>query len=314
MAAFKVEAGSFLTQFNENEPVTPLATSLALWRIQYNPARFYKKTYFLADHKTELANGLLLSSRLMYARRQELSNEPSLRHYNQYDANNVISDRFQQPDAYIAMPTHNTLQLWLSLEIRFQQEYLSHPLTKYVTEESKWPIITLQYKKGIPNIFNSASNFDFVGANARYRYDMGLLGHTDFLAEYGHFVNTKHIAFPDFKHFMGNRVLIHPAQQNSFLNLPYYAYSTANAYTEFHVAHRFKGFLLNKLPLIRKLHWHELVAVNYVSAPKSQKDAYIEWLVGVENVFKILSVEWGQSYIGGKYAGQRLCFRVGFSN
>ena len=54
---------------------------------------------------------------------------------------------------------------------------------------------------------------------------------------------------------------------NSYLLLNYYSFSTYTQYIEGHIEQNFSGFILNKIPLIRKLKLQEIVDVNYLSTP-----------------------------------------------
>lgn len=311
MASWNIDGGHFISQMNEEEPVSPIGTTLALLRVQYNAARLYQKSFGAIAHRSEISNGLKLYTQLLYARRQELVNATSLAKADKYAANNALLNIFHEPDGLINFSTNNIAQLTAALEIRFKQEYMSHPLAKYTTGDSKWPVLTLEYRKAIPNIFSSSPDFDFASANIRHTQEMGLFGTAEMQMEHGRFLNNKNVPFNDRQHFLGNRILLVSNRINHFINLPYYAYSTQRYYSEAHYLHHFKGFFLNKIPLVRKLKWHETAGINVLHVPNTN-GTYVEWFAGAENIFKILRVEYAQSYVGGQYAGSRIIVRMGF--
>jgi hypothetical protein len=78
--------------------------------------------------------------------------------------------------------------------------------------------------------------------------------------------------------------------------LPYYQYSTKDPYVALHVQHHLQGWLLDKIPGIRRLNWKEVFGVNvlYQRDNKILKDQvsklpYWEVNAGFENIgFKFI--------------------------
>jgi hypothetical protein len=64
--------------------------------------------------------------------------------------------------------------------------------------------------------------------------------------------------------------------------LPYYKYSTNNYFVEAHAEQHFGGWLLNKIPLIRKLRLHEVVGIHYLQNDLISN--YFEADVGLEHI------------------------------
>jgi hypothetical protein len=109
---------------------------------------------------------------------------------------------------------------------------------------------------------------------------MGMYGRTSFYIAAGKFVNANNLSFPDYKQFAGNQTLFYQAGVSRFLLLDYYLYSTNKQYLEAHVEQNFSGFILNKIPLIRKLKLQEIVNVNYLTTPDLKN--YTELGIGVQ--------------------------------
>lgn len=310
LSALRVEAGHFIHQLNEQEPVSPLSTALALWRVDYNAARLYAKNYLQAIHRTEIYNGFMLTTGLVFANKKMLHNAESLS--DAYAANNLIVNNFGKPDTWYQFPEYNTLQASVRLSIKLGQKYMTHPRAKIITDAGRWPTFDLYYKKAIAADFlKSTANYDLIRLGVKYAKSWGLFGSTNLSAEHGRFLTSKTVYFQERAHFMGNRVLLRPSSaENAFINLPYYSYSTDAYYTQLHAVHNFNGFLFNKIPLLRRLHLNEYVGINYLQAPKAQSKDYVEMVAGLENIAQILNIDYGRSYIGGKYAGQRIALRL----
>jgi len=109
---------------------------------------------------------------------------------------------------------------------------------------------------------------------------MGVYGKTSFLIGAGKFLNTSSIYYTDYKHFAGAVLQQYQPELNSFLLLDPYKYSTSDEYFEGHVEHNFSGFILNKLPLIRKAKLQEIVDFNYLATPALK--GYTELGFGVQ--------------------------------
>jgi hypothetical protein len=56
-----------------------------------------------------------------------------------------------------------------------------------------------------------------------------------------------------------------------------------------HVEQHFKGFIFNKIPLIKKLKWQAVGGFHYLYEPTFGH--YWEATVGIENIFKLIRVD-----------------------
>ncbi len=114
----------------------------------------------------------------------------------------------------------------------------------------------------------------------------------------GGFLNNKKVFIQDYQHFNGNRTTAASEYVNSFQLAKYYANSTtAKFYAIGHIEHHFNGLLTNKIPLFKKLNWNLIAGSNtfYVN----NKNNYAEVFIGLENIFKILRVDFVAAYANG---------------
>ena len=92
--------------------------------------------------------------------------------------------------------------------------------------------------------------------------------------------------------------------------LPYYQYSTTASFVEAHAEHHFNGYILNRIPLIKKLKWQLVGGVHYLHT--NNLSHHTELSVGVERVFKVIRIDgvWNLNNTTGEKWGVRL--RLGF--
>ena len=128
---------------------------------------------------------------------------------------------------------------------------------------------------------------------------MKLKGTLQYRLGIGGFFNTDSVPVQDYRHFNGNRMATASDYLNSFQLAPYYANSTIEKlYAWGHAEHHFNGLLTNKIPLFRRLNWNLVAGANafYVNSNNS----YVEAFAGLENIFKVLRVDFVAAYINGQ--------------
>lgn len=221
-----------------------------------------------------------------------------------FTSNNPFTPNEEVP----LFPTYKALTLSASLKYTFDQRYITRPDRK-VYQESKYPSITLTYKKGINGILNSDVDYDLLSVEVlKERISTGLWGYSSFSVGAGKFLNNKTVYFPDFKHFRGNNALFGLPALRKFQFLDFYIYSTDRQYFEAHFEHNFSGLLINKIPLLRKLKLEELAGVNYLTQPA--KRDYTEFYFGLQRL--IFRVSYGFAYDGNKKVTQGFRMSYGF--
>jgi Family of unknown function (DUF5686) len=141
--------------------------------------------------------------------------------------------------------------------------------------------------------------------NIEDELSMGLFGRSEFNIEGGLFINNKRIQFIDYQHFNGNQTFIYSPSKalSSFLLLPYYEFSTMNPFVQIHYQHHFEGFLLDKIPLVRKLGLKTVLGASFLYTEEG-KD-YFEVSFGLDNlgfgIFKLFRTDVVASFRNGNY-------------
>lgn len=134
------------------------------------------------------------------------------------------------------------------------QKYQIKP-NKKVVLGSAWPSFTVWYKKGIPGVFKSVSNLDFLEIKADHDFQIGTLGTSKWRVMAGSYLNDKNVQIADFKFFRRSDPywFSNPLMSFQLLRPDAAAVFTTKPYFQANYLHNFEGSLMNKVPLIRRL-------------------------------------------------------------
>ncbi|MEH6536237.1 MAG: DUF5686 and carboxypeptidase regulatory-like domain-containing protein [Psychroserpens sp.] len=297
-----VSGGVIAQQFNSSDPISKsINTGFSLFSEQ-NFLKIYENSYVQASYSNELFNGFRMTSSLSYQRRKALFNTTDQAWYPQddrdYTSNNPLDET-----AYGIAPfeTHNIIKLNVSARINFAQNYLSYPDGKYNIPNSKYPTLFVAYEKGLSSSVDDY-NFDQVRLRITQGLNVADKGRFRYNLKAGKFFNADDISFVDYQHFNGNQTNFGESSYlNVFNNLPYYTASTNDSYLEMHAEHDFNGFLLGKLPLLKKLNFNLIVGAHALATPDN--NPYQEYTVGLDNIgwgkFRFLRLDYVRSYQSG---------------
>ncbi|WP_088324211.1 DUF5686 and carboxypeptidase regulatory-like domain-containing protein [Polaribacter tangerinus] len=296
-----ISGGITTEQFNSREPIMNLNNTIASLFYRLNFLKIYEKTFARIGYSEEIRNGVYLSSSLEYAKRTPLFNTSNYsfakQSVNGYTSNNplAVSD-FTNP----AFNEHTIATLNVGTTIIFSQKYISYPDRKQREGNSKYPTLSLNYRKTF-GAENTNLNSDLLVANIRQDINTGIYGNFSYHLRGGAFLEKKDIAFMDKLQANGNQLLF-PIDRtlNSFNLLEYYKFYTNDKYAEMHVEHNFRGAFLGKIPLLNKLNFHLVAGGKALFM--ADKKPYTEYSVGLANVgfgkWRFLRVEYVKATYG----------------
>ncbi|MDF2430613.1 MAG: hypothetical protein JWP44_244 [Mucilaginibacter sp.] len=299
---FFFDFGSDLLDLNNIGTRSLYFNTLSTLLSEQNFVKYYRSEFIDFGFQRELTNGVLWMASLSYANRTQLFNM-SYNHIFTYNALHYTSNNPLAPnsapadDRSILFPQNKALILNTSFRFTFDQQYITRPTGKTFLP-SLYPVVTVNYRKGINGVFGSDVNYDFVSVDITQDFiPMGLFGHSAFKVKFGDFLNDKKSYFMDYNHFLGNEgTTSDPTYVGSFHFLPFYTFSTDKAFIEAHFQHNFSGAILDNIPLIRELKLEEIVGANYLGENKGVN--YSEFYFGVKRL--IYGIDYGVSYLGNK--------------
>ncbi|MFI5139542.1 MAG: DUF5686 and carboxypeptidase regulatory-like domain-containing protein [Sphingobacteriales bacterium] len=303
-----INGGLVITDLNNTVPISPFINSLYSLFERQNYEKLYQKQFLLMTLHKRITGGWLATAGAEWADRKWLPNSSNYSYFNPgnrtYTSNNPLLPTRDVP----LFPETQSFKITLRTTYDFSDKYETYPTGKRYLP-SPYPTIGFNYIKGIKNIFGSDVDYDQVSADvSKSNISLGVLGYTSFYIGAGKFLNNSSLFYPDYKQFAGNEVLFYKGGISSFLLLNYYNFSTYTQYLEGHLEHNFSGFILNKVPLIRKLKLQEIVDVNYLTTPTLKN--YAEWGAGIQYLnFRLM---YGRSYNSGSATNSAIRLGVSF--
>ncbi|MGK0325188.1 MAG: hypothetical protein ACJA2M_000502 [Polaribacter sp.] len=295
--------GVTTAQFNGRNPIFKMDNLVRTLLRRENYLKIFEKEFANIGYSEEIKNGVYFSSSLEYANRKPLFNTNNYSFARQsktepYTSNNPLDIANYTNAAFIE---HKIASLKLGATFIFNQKYLSYPDRKFNIGSTKYPTLSLLYRKNF-GASNSELNSDVFVANIRQNIALGNYGKLAYNLRGGMFLKRKDIAFMDNLQANGNQLFfITDNQLNSFGLLAYYKFYTNDKYAEAHIEHNFKGALLGKIPLINKLNFHLVGGAK--SLFMADTKPYTEYAVGLDNIgfgkWRFLRVDYVKSFHAG---------------
>jgi hypothetical protein len=205
------------------------------------------------DNSKWLYNRIL---RLTYIREfaNHLSWSVGLKYWQQQPTGSlyyIYKDQADQPDTVRQITTGEA-----SVTLRWapHEQFLQNKSGRY-NVVNRYPIITLQYGKGIQGLFGGEFNYDALRLRVYKRCYISPLGYSDVSLDAG--LLSGNLPFP--------LLVIHPGNQSYFYSQSAYNLMNVGEFVSDHYAglnidHFFNGFFFNKVPGLKRLRLREVVA------------------------------------------------------
>jgi hypothetical protein len=202
----------------------------------------------------------------------------------------------------------NEIQLYTRFAYRERYVYGQFERTSFGT---KYPVLELLYGYGIPGFPDSDVEYHRLHFKVKQWYNVAHIGWSKYIFETGKIWGK--LPYPFLKIHEGNETFLYYPEAGNMVN--YYEF-ISDMYATMYYTHHFDGLFLNRVPLMRKLQWREVIhgrAIwgslseenkNYSVLPEGSGDVskpYFEAGVGIENIFKVGRIDaiWRLSHLDG---------------
>lgn len=197
----------------------------------------------------------------------------------------------------------------LNVRFAYKEKFISGDFSR-ISLGTKWPVVQINYAKSLQNAFRGEYDYQKVVLNLSDRVRLvSLLGYTDYTAEVGKIFGA--VPYPLMELHGGNETYVYDYM--SFNMMKYYEFAS-DQYASVGMFHHFEGLLFNKVPLLKKLKWREVVTCKALWGSVNEKnrktlifpttlnslgnEPYVEVSAGIENIFKVFRVDalWRSTY------------------
>ena len=240
---------------------------------------------------------------------QGFSNTVLFRVRTLYPRGDLVYLKFKNSEDFpVPISSIRTTELAINTRYAYREKFVSGTFRR-VSLGTKYPAFELHCAFGIRNLLGSDHEYQKFVFRVNQRVPTGVLGNLRYAAEIGRVFGT--LPYP--------LLIVHPGNETFYYDEA--AYNTMNffefisdRYASLSLQQHFDGFLLNRIPLLRKLKWREVIGVKGVIGDLDAKHAdellflpimrrlnegpFVEASAGLENVFKFLRVDgvWRLTY------------------
>jgi hypothetical protein len=220
----------------------------------------------------------------------------------------VPFEYFETSGDTISNSALTSVEFTLSAHFAYREKFL---LGKFERKSlgSDYPILDLDLTYGPKGILGSDWEYYRITLKISDRIETNPLGFMKLRLTAGKVFGT--VPYPLLKLHEGNETYVY--NPNSLNMMSYYEF-VSDEYIRLFAEHHFQGFFLNRIPLIRELHWREVVNCNLLFGHLSDNNKslmlfpegltgldrpYYEAGVGIENIFRLCRVEamWRLSHL-----------------
>ena len=300
-----ISGGRKVFQYNNTGSITPRINTLSTLFSEANHIKIYEANYFRMGYETGLGNGLTINSNFQFQNRYALDNLPDLTRWKDI-ANREFTPNYPTDLTNTKMPQNKAATVTIGITWFPGADYIEFPDRK-VNLGSRYPTITASITKGIYGLLGSDVDYTKWRIGISDELNLNLGGKFNYNIVAGGFFDAAKTFIPDYQHYLGNQTIFASRELSSFQLAPYYKYSnTANFTLTAHTEYHLNGLLSNKIPGFKKLNWFFVTGVNALHINNGTD--YYEALFGIENILKVIRVDFVQGFEkgGGRPSGFRL--------
>ncbi len=203
----------------------------------------------------------------------------------------------------------NNTEVRINLRFAWKEKYVGEGFSR-VSIGTKWPIIQVNYSKSLIDAFKGEYDYHKLVVNVTDRLRVTpILGYTDYALEIGKIWGT--VPYPLMELHGGNQTYIYDYMAFNLMNNFEFV---SDQFFSAALFHHFEGLFLNKMPLLRKLKWREVITAKAVWGSVNEKNRksllfpnslsaldkgpYMEASAGIENIFKVFRIDafWRLNY------------------
>ncbi len=206
-----------------------------------------------------------------------------------------------------------TTEIKLESRFAFNEYYIQNDNSRINLGTVKAPVLTLRYIIALKDFLGSEQSYQKASFSISQRLKLGLIGRSTIILTAGKTFSKVPFALLDI-HRGNETPFFSPAAFNLMNNFEF----ISDEFVSLDIQHFFGGLFLNRIPLLNKLKWREVVSARTVIGSLSEKNRginingdfktleqkpYTEISAGLENILKVIRLDflYRLSYIDSEY-------------
>ena len=308
-----ISLGKKVFQFNNANPIPQIMNTFSTLVDGRNYLKLYEATFFRAAFKKEILPGLTITPSLEYQDRKSLVNRDTTHFWKDALQSKTLTPNYPVEAISSPMENHTALSAGIVIRFRPNSKLIELP-DRTININSKSPLFTFEYKKGLNGLLGSSIKYDRWKISIFDELNFKIGGELSYRIMVGGFFDKTKLELPDYHHIAGNKTKKAAPYLQSFQVAPFYQFSTdANSFYAMFIEHKFNGLFTNKIPLIRKLNLRLVAGSNMIYLNKDKY--YAEVFMGLDNILKIIRVDYVKGYEKNKPNNQGVRIGIrGFSS
>jgi hypothetical protein len=271
----------------------------------FSGSNYIRKKEYGLSHRMEIFNGFYGEIGFNYSDQIPIDN---------LELSKWRAETFGDLNTPVDFDRYVKSEITVDLKYRIKQKYMYKDNRKLIIE-AKHPELNLKYRKGVPGLFNSEVNYDYIEVSANHEIQLKRLGSSYWKATAGTYLNKGNLRVLEHKYFRGSDPFFFMDPVKSFQLLGP-TLSTPNNFLQANYMHHFEGSIMNKIPLINRLKL-QLAGGGGILLIEDDSFRHVEVFAGIERVFKIRKelVRFGGYFVtsDNTLGSADYTFKLGFS-
>ncbi|MDL2325915.1 DUF5686 and carboxypeptidase regulatory-like domain-containing protein [Bacteroidales bacterium OttesenSCG-928-A14] len=306
IASIKLAGGKDSWDFNTESGIKPLGNTLGTLFFKNNAKNFYDRAYVELQHKIEPFNGFSTFFSFGYEWRAELENRSEyaffFRNRRDYPVNIPDNEYINNDPSLVSGGKGAIMQIRLEYT---PKTYYYYSGRQKINTQSGMPTISLVWRKGIPGVFGSKTQFDYLELGVKQRIRFNQMHAFHYHVTGGFFPAKGKMHFSEFKH---TQIYVFPLTLGPFFT----SFHTQDVYkyasNEWHLSAFFRYeslYLLFKfIPGLNGTLIRENIYLSYSKTPISGN--YIELGYSMDRIFALFRVGIFVGFEDFNYSGWNL--------
>ncbi len=203
-----------------------------------------------------------------------------------------------------------TTEVGFYTRFAYKERFVSGEFDR-VSLGTDYPILEVQYTQSLPGVLEADYNYQKLYATITDDISLGYIGYTETRIEAGKIWGRA--PYPLLEIHNGNETFFY--DDNAFNTMNFFEF-VSDQFVSVSATHHFEGLFFNRVPLLKKLKWREVVSGKAVYGTYNPQNSetlvlsdgintfrdgrpFMEAAVGIENILKFLRVDalWRLSYL-----------------